>query len=434
MASQPIDRDLLFGLVALESRFIDRSQLLAAIQEWVNDRSRTLADVLESRASLTGEESTIVDAVIDGKTPDVSDDIRRRFAKLWPVDPREPAKETQAARRYRVLWAHARGGLGEVFVAEDAELHRQVALKEIQRRHAKNSVSRARFVTEAEITGNLEHPGVIPVYGMGTHSDGRPFYAMRFINGEDLATAIRKFHSAAALDFSGLEFRWLLRKLIDVCHTVAYAHSRGVIHRDLKPGNVMIGPFGETLVMDWGVAKLIGQSDRTEFASREQVFPVRNDPASGSPSPRSSATLAGQAVGTPTYMSPEQAAGKLDEVGPASDVYSLGATLFAVLTGRGPFVGSVSEVLPMVRAGRFEPPGRIKPRVPGHSTRFVGERWRFRRHSDIRRRWAWPRTSSAGWRMSRSVRGAILGRIEHAGGCGVISRWLLAGPPRLSLP
>src|SRR5271165_5397383 len=103
--------------------------------------------------------------------------------------------EMGMASRYRVLWAHAKGGLGEVFMAEDTELHRRVALKEIQAGHAKNPVSRGRFVAEAEITGGLEHPGVIPVYGMGTHADGRPFYAMRFIEGEDLATAIRKFHS-----------------------------------------------------------------------------------------------------------------------------------------------------------------------------------------------------------------------------------------------
>ena len=102
-------------------------------------------------------------------------------------------------------------------MADDTELHRRVALKEIQARHAKNPVSRRRFLAEAEITGSLEHPGVIPVYGLGTHGDGRPFYAMRFIKGEDLATAIRRFHSAAAPSFSGLEFRWLLRKLIDVC-------------------------------------------------------------------------------------------------------------------------------------------------------------------------------------------------------------------------
>jgi serine/threonine protein kinase len=168
------------------------------------------------------------------------------------------------ASRYRVLWAHAKGGLGEVYLAEDSELHRRVALKEIQPEHAANAARRQRFVAEAEITGNLEHPGIVPVYGMGTYADGRPFYAMRFIRGEQFTAEIRRFHSGAVLNFSGLDFRWLLRKFTDVCNTVAYAHSRGVLHRDLKPGNIMIGPFGETLVMDWGVAKLIGRTEAVE--------------------------------------------------------------------------------------------------------------------------------------------------------------------------
>jgi eukaryotic-like serine/threonine-protein kinase len=267
------------------------------------------------------------------------------------------------ASRYQVLWPHAKGGLGEVYLAEDSELHRRVALKEIQPKHAQDRASRERFVAEAEITGNLEHPGVVPVYGLGTHHDGRPFYTMRFIKGENLTTAIRRFHTGPRLNFTGLEFRWLLRKLVDVCNTVAYAHSRGVLHRDLKPGNIMIGPFGETLVMDWGLAKLLGQSDgdvecdfSTATVADEQVFRTE--------SPSGSATITGQAVGTPAYMSPEQAAGELDALGPASDVYSLGATLYVMLTDRRPFDGDVKEVLQNVRAGRFEPPRQVKPHVP----------------------------------------------------------------------
>ena len=166
---------------------------------------------------------------------------------------------TGAASRYQVLWPHAKGGLGEIFVAEDEELHRRVALKEIQPIHAQNLVSRERFVVEAEVTGKLEHPGIVPVYGMGTLR-GRPAsYTMRFIKGEHLSTAIRRFHTGAAPDFMGLEFRWLLRRFMDACNPVAYAHSRGILHRDLKPSNIMLGPFGETLVMDWGVAKVFGQ-------------------------------------------------------------------------------------------------------------------------------------------------------------------------------
>jgi tetratricopeptide (TPR) repeat protein/tRNA A-37 threonylcarbamoyl transferase component Bud32 len=267
------------------------------------------------------------------------------------------------ASRYQVLSAHAKGGLGEVFLAEDSELHRRVALKEIQPEHAQNRISRERFVAEAEITGNLEHPGIVPVYGLGTNQDGLPFYTMRFIRGEVLTTAIRRFHAGPRLKFTGLEFRWLLRKLVDVCNTVAYAHSRGVLHRDLKPGNIMIGPFGETLVMDWGVAKLFGRSEgsvdrelRTATGSDE--IAIRRENSDGS------ATTIGQAVGTPAYMSPEQASGALDALGPSSDVYSLGATLYVMLTDRRPFEGDLTEVLQSVREGRWQPARQWNPRIP----------------------------------------------------------------------
>ena len=365
MVSQRIDRNLFFGLVALRMRLIDRAQLLDALDDWTNDRSRTLAQILEARACLTAEQSTLVDEIVAGDCDEDEKFVETRLVKFLTENPPIQLAATEGtANRYQILWPHAKGGLGEVFLAEDTDLHRRVALKEIQARHAKNPVSRGRFVAEAEITGKLEHPGVVPVYGLGTHGDGRPYYTMRFIKGEDLATAIRRFHSTGEPGFTGLEFRWLLRKLVDVCNTVAYAHSRGVVHRDLKPANVMIGPFGETLVMDWGVAKLIGRGAGTEAVSDDQgstewsEFDVVPQLANGS------ATVVGQAVGTPTYMSPEQAAGRLGLVGPLSDVYSLGVTLYVLLAGRGPFQGSVPEVLRMVQEGRFEPPRRHKPRIP----------------------------------------------------------------------
>jgi serine/threonine protein kinase len=146
--------------------------------------------------------------------------------------------------RYRVLRPHARGGLGEAFVAEDTELHREVALKEMQPQHAIDPARRGRFVLEAEVTGKLEHPGVVPVYGLGHYADGRPFYAMRFIKGDNLSHAIQLFH-ASKEGFDTVTFRQLLKRFLDVCNAVAYAHSRGVLHRDLKPGNMMLGEFGE---------------------------------------------------------------------------------------------------------------------------------------------------------------------------------------------
>ena len=267
-----------------------------------------------------------------------------------PLPPPRPA----GGSRYRVLRPHARGGLGEVFVARDEELGREVALKEIQARHADDPADRARFLVEAEVTGRLEHPGVVPVYGLGTYPDGRPYYAMRFVGGETLQAAIARLHEGGKAAAQTLDLRLLLRRFLDVCNAVAYAHSRGVIHRDLKPANVLLGPFGETLVVDWGLAKVVGTAE----VPGESAGTVRlaSDP---------SATHGGSVLGTPAYMSSEQACGDIDGTGPASDVYSLGATLYCLLTGQAPFPGrDASLVLSAVRRGDFLPPRKVAPWMP----------------------------------------------------------------------
>jgi serine/threonine-protein kinase len=265
---------------------------------------------------------------------------------------------TASGLRFRVLRPHARGGLGAVFVALDAELNREVALKEILDRHADDPVSRQRFLLEAEITGGLEHPGIVPVYGLGTYGGGRPYYAMRFIKGDSLRDAVARFHADRSLKTDpgrrSLELSKLLRRFFDVCNAIEYAHSRGVLHRDIKPGNVIVGRHGETLVVDWGMAKVVGRADPDPSADERTLRPPS---ASGTAD-----TLPGQAIGTTGYMSPEQARGDHDSLGPRSDVYSLGATLYSILTGRAPFEGSdVSDVLRRVRLGEFPAPRKIHP-------------------------------------------------------------------------
>jgi serine/threonine-protein kinase len=240
------------------------------------------------------------------------------------------------------------------------ELHRDVALKEIQAPYANHPDSRARFLLEAEITGSLEHPGIVPVYGLNFHPDGRPYYAMRFIRGESLYEAIAHFHQA---DLPGrdpteraLSLRNLLTRFVAMCNAVDYAHSKGVIHRDIKPSNIMLGPYGETLVVDWGLAKVYD----APVTSDSREMPIR-PPSSGS----ARATMLGQAVGTPSFMPPEQAAGKVDQVGPRSDVYSLGATLYNILTGMPPFPGDdADEVIEQVLTKQLVPPRRVKRDVP----------------------------------------------------------------------
>jgi serine/threonine protein kinase len=273
---------------------------------------------------------------------------------------RSTAVETAESRmRYRTVRAHAKGGLGEVLVVHDEQLHRDVALKLIQREHDSNSDSRRRFLVEAEVTAQLEHPGIVPVHGLAETDDGRPCYTMRFIQGESLQEAIDKFHTA---DKPGrdpgersLALRQLLTQFITVCKTVAYAHSRGILHRDLKPANIMLGKYGETLVVDWGLAKRV---------SDERL--VVSDQGPGSESGQDVGTdyelgtATGDVIGTPAYMSPEQAWG--DALGPASDIYSLGATLYVILTGVAPIDGE--NALARARQGGFLAPRRRKKEIP----------------------------------------------------------------------
>ncbi len=261
-----------------------------------------------------------------------------------------------AAGPFTNLTPHARGGLGEVYRATDPELHRTVAVKYLQDRHAANPESRRRFLLEAEVTARLEHPGVVPVYGL--YAGGpRPAYAMRFIEGQTLAEAIAAYHAGPP---DAVVFRRLLQAFLQICQTVAYAHSRGVIHRDLKPANVMLGKFGETLVVDWGLAKVVGRAEAVRAAGTGETLLVSAGVDSGP-----GETAMGSAIGTPAYMSPEQAAGRWDVVAQLSDVYSLGAVLYTVLTGRPPLEkGNWPEMQQKIQRGDFPRPRQAKPDVP----------------------------------------------------------------------
>jgi serine/threonine protein kinase len=274
---------------------------------------------------------------------------------------------------YRTVRFHARGGLGEVFVVEDAQLQREVALKRLQGKHVQDAMLCQRFLREAEITGRLEHPGVVPVYGLVRDEQGRCCYVMRFIQGETLHDASKRFHQADRTGRDPGERSLVLRKLLNrflaVCNTVAYAHSRGILHRDLKPANIMLGHYGETLVLDWGLAKRFQRTEAEKAEGDLSLLKLPTPTPDSTPAPADEPALTeigtklGEVLGTPAYMSPEQARGQWDQVGPATDIYSLGATLYTLLTGQPPFQGTMREVLDKVQRGDFLSPRQQKKHV-----------------------------------------------------------------------
>jgi WD40 repeat protein/tRNA A-37 threonylcarbamoyl transferase component Bud32 len=298
--------------------------------------------------------------------PDLLPDLLAELAKVRAADaalrcaddPTDDGPEGLAvdldSDRYRPLSFEDAGGQGAVFTAEDGEVGRTVALKLIRDPAARDDVARARFLLPAEVTGRLEHPGVVPVYGLGHDRKRWPFYAMRFVRGANLRDEILRHHAGGGdSDARRASLRRLLRAVVAACETVAYAHARGMVHRDLKPANIMLGRYGETLVLDWGLAKRIGVPEPAPGDSLPETPAV-----AGRPIP----SLAGVAKGTWAYMPPEQARGDTDAVGPASDVFGLGATLYAVLTGQAPYDGPDARV--RARAGEFDPPRRVRRDVP----------------------------------------------------------------------
>lgn len=364
-----------------------------------NDISREQTMVESQSASGKGSS--------DPEATFITDESKPAKAPKKPKQPgaHETADRWEAEQRYALVTNFARGGLGQIWMATDNRLRREVAYKEMLPKALKNRDALERFLEEAQITGQLEHPCIMPIYDIGYQPNGAPYYSMKLVRGETLEKVIGQFHELPK-DHPDrpVQFRRLLKSFLDVCNALAFAHDRGVLHRDLKPLNIMIGAFGETIVLDWGLAKVMGTSrinddmspvttstaslspegetiNQTQSAS--QVTNTTQGGASLSGKTQSGGTLSstkrlvmtdvrsagtetmmGSIMGTPSYMPPEQASGKLDELDPRSDIYSLGGILYKLLTNQQPIEkGAIAEVLKRVRENIIIPPRQHDPTI-----------------------------------------------------------------------
>ncbi len=411
MDSSGADRNLLFGLLALQNGLIDQLQLVAAFQAWTLQKDRPLADHLVDSGALDADQRGVIDSMVGlhvkkhgGSTVDslaalpTSVLAARELARLEDGDldkslaglptlgarvdsgsdrtldldvppPEEdgsivlagigagmrtiisrvvlhdtdqdrgdgPRRPHARAGRYQLLGEIARGGMGLVLRGRDPDLGRDLALKILLDQHRDRSDLVDRFVEEAQICGQLQHPGIVPVYDLGTLADHRPFFTMKLVKGQTLAALLADRGAEPDLP----RFLSIFEAM---CQTMAYAHSRGVIHRDLKPSNVMVGSFGEVQVMDWGLAKVLPK----DGPKHDEVDPPANQTivATFRIAADSDLSQTGSVLGTPSYMAPEQARGETDSIDRRADVFALGSILCEILTGTPAFPrGSAVDVL-----------------------------------------------------------------------------------------
>jgi eukaryotic-like serine/threonine-protein kinase len=358
--SADTDRNLLFGVLAMQLDLIDARQFADACSAWSLRKQTSLADVLAEHGWLApadrdqvekllerklkkhgGNVRASLGAAADARVRDVirsvdDAEVRQTCSNLPPaagyVLLTTTAPTRQQRSRYSLTRIQGEGGLGRVWVAVDEDLNREVALKEIRAEKADHPTAWRRLLKEAQVTGQLEHPNIVPVYELarGAEND-KPFYTMRLVRGQTLRAAIADYQERRRQGKEDpLDRPNLLNAFVSICQAIGYAHSRGVLHRDLKPDNVVLGDYGVVMVLDWGLARLVDQPEEAAEAERKPAL---------SPEAQTEATQAGSQLGTPAYMAPEQAEGRSDLIDPRTDIYGLGTILYEILTGRAPHDG-----------------------------------------------------------------------------------------------
>lgn len=398
------DHNLLFGVISLQSGLIDMQQFVDACTLWSGRQQASLAAVLVEQGWLEDDDRKHVDYLLrrrlekEGRNASrtlagVPDAIKVALASINSpsihqslqalpagdssdaLDAGDAALETLAGPaglhlhgKVTLRGLHSTGGIGQVWRAFDEVLGREIALKELKADTAGSRRNRERFFREAQLTGQLEHPGIVPVYDfVSRDDDGRCFYTMRFVRGRTLTEAIQQYHQQreadSEVDAAG-ELLRLLNVFVSICQTIAFAHSRNVIHRDLKGDNVILGDFGEVIVLDWGLAKRLDEpSDEAEEVDPGDPGATLAFAQETTQSP--SVTMQGEKLGTPAYMAPEQATGQIDLLDRRTDVYGLAAILYEILTGQPPFLGkSIVEILQRVIHSPPQPLTERCPAVP----------------------------------------------------------------------
>ncbi len=277
--------------------------------------------------------------VAENRPPDALDaGLAAAFGPAAPAPPHGAAEQPDAVSRYRLFGEIARGGMGAVLRGHDPDLGRDLAVKVLLEKHQGRTEVVRRFVEEAQIGGQLQHPGMVPVYELGQFN-GRPYFTMKLVKGSTLAALLRERSDPAQ------ERPRFLKVFEQVCQALAYAHAKGVIHRDLKPANVMVGAFGEVQVMDWGLAKVLARDGGTDEGRARRAGDAETVIRTTRSGPAGSESQAASILGTPAYMSPEQALGEVERLDERCDVFGLGAMLCMILTGHAPYGGSDAQAV-----------------------------------------------------------------------------------------